>query len=217
MLGPTSEDLQDRTATGTSEDGFEFLLTKGERLMPTLLEEEVTASYAGLRAAIDSPDYLVELDADQHYLLVGGIRSTGLTAGMAIAEHVMGILGTTDLDLDRRTDLPAPPHMPNIGEVGIRPYQDADRIAADPEYGRIVCFCERVSAGEVRDAFDSAIPPADLDGLRRRTRIMNGRCQGFYCGATTRKLLEDGIARTCRPAGGHSDQRAPQNEGRVHR
>jgi glycerol-3-phosphate dehydrogenase len=197
MLGPTSEDLQDRTATGTSEDGFDFLLAKGERLMPSLLEEEVTASYAGLRAAIDSNDYLIDLDADQHYLLVGGIRSTGLTAGMAIAEHVMGILGTTDLDLSPRSDLPAPPRMPNIGEVGVRPYEDPERIAADPEYGRIVCFCERVSAGEIRDAFDSTIPPVDLDGLRRRTRVMNGRCQGFYCGASTRKLLENGVAKTC--------------------
>ena len=48
-----------------------------------------------------------------------------------------------------------------------------------------MCFCERVTAGEIRDAFDSTIPPADLDGLRRRTRVMNGRCQGFYCGAHT--------------------------------
>ena len=30
---------------------------------------------------------------------------------------------------------------------------------------------------------------SDLDGLRRRTRVMNGRCQGFYCGAHTRELL----------------------------
>ena len=35
MLGPTSEDLTDRTMTGTSEEGFEFLLTKGEKLMPS--------------------------------------------------------------------------------------------------------------------------------------------------------------------------------------
>ena len=77
MLGPTSENLTDRTATGTSEDGFAFLLGKGARLMPTLLEEEVTASYAGLRAAIDAEDYLIELDHDQRYVVVGGIRSTG--------------------------------------------------------------------------------------------------------------------------------------------
>ena len=48
--------------------------------------------------------------------------------------------------------------MPNIGEAGPRPYQHAERIAADPAYGRIVCFCERVTAGEIRDAFASTDP-----------------------------------------------------------
>lgn len=190
MVGPTSENLTDRTATDTSADGFEFLLGKGRALMPTLFDEEITATYAGLRAAIDSNDYLIDVDAAQRYVLVGGIRSTGLTSGMAVAEHLLGLLEGTELDLTPRTDLPDPPQMPNIGEAGLRPYQDADRIAADPAYGRIVCFCERVTAGELRDTFQSPIPPADLDGLRRRTRVMNGRCQGFYCGAHTRALLD---------------------------
>ncbi|GAA3206778.1 NAD(P)/FAD-dependent oxidoreductase [Dactylosporangium siamense] len=182
MLGPTAEDLEDRTATGTSERGLAFLLDRGRELMPQLLEEEVTATYAGLRAAIDRDDYLIDVDALHRYVLVGGIRSTGLTAGMAIAEHVGGLLGEA-LDLTPRPYLPDPPRMPNLGEAGVRPYQDAARIDADPEYGRIVCFCERVTRGEIRDAYRSPIPPADLDGLRRRTRAMNGRCQGFYCGA----------------------------------
>ena len=63
MLGPTAEDLEDKTATGTSEAGLAFLLEKGRRLMPRLLEEEVTATYAGLRATIDRGDYLIEIDA----------------------------------------------------------------------------------------------------------------------------------------------------------
>jgi glycerol-3-phosphate dehydrogenase len=189
MVGPTSENLTDRNATGTSEQGFEFLLGKGRALMPTLFDEEVTATYAGLRAATDHDDYLIEVDENQRYVLVGGIRSTGLTAGMAVAEHVMGLLAGTDLDLTPRADLPPPRRMPYIGEAGIRPYEDAGRIADDPDYGRIVCFCERVTAGEIRDAFNSPIPPRDLDGLRRRTRVMNGRCQGFYCGAHTQALL----------------------------
>jgi glycerol-3-phosphate dehydrogenase len=183
MLGPTSEDLQDRTATGTSEEGFAFLLGKGRTLMPALLNEEVTACYAGLRAAIDHGDYLIDLDAEQRYVLIGGIRSTGLTSGMAVAEHVLRMLADAGLDLTPRADLPAPPRMPNLGEATVRPYQDDERIAADPAYGHIVCFCERVTAGEIRDTFASPIPPRDLDGLRRRTRAMNGRCQGFYCGA----------------------------------
>ena len=188
MLGPTSEDLQDRTATSTSAAGFEYLLGKGQALMPRLLEQEVTASYAGLRAATDQNDYLIEIDPDRRYLLIGGIRSTGLTSGLAIAEHARHLLTEAGLDLTERPGLPPPPQMPNIGEAFVRPYQDADRIDRDAEYGRIVCFCERVTAGEIRDAYASAIPPAGLDGLRRRTRAMNGRCQGFYCGAHVKAL-----------------------------
>ncbi|MGW5161955.1 FAD-dependent oxidoreductase [Nonomuraea wenchangensis] len=189
MVGPTAEDLTDRTATGTSEPGLAFLREKAAALMPALTKEEVTATYAGLRASIGQDDYLIDLDAGQRYLLVGGIRSTGLTAGMAIAEHVAGLLGE-HLDLAERAGLPAPPRMPNLGEAFTRPYQDAAAIAADPEYGRVVCFCERVTRGELRDALASPVPPADLEGLRRRTRAMNGRCQGFYCGARVREIFE---------------------------
>jgi glycerol-3-phosphate dehydrogenase len=202
MLGPTAQDLTDRTATGTSQEGVDFLLASGRRLMPALLEEEVTACYAGLRAAADASDYLIEVDAGQQYLLAGGIRSTGLTASLAIGEHVLGVLAQAGLTLTPRDDLPDPPRMPNLGEAFLRPYQDGDRISADPEYGRIVCFCERVTAGELRDAFASPVPPADADGLRRRTRVMNGRCQGFYCGAQVSALIEQHTAgRDARPAG----------------
>lgn len=190
MLGPTSEDLQDRTATGTSETGLEFLLGRGRQLMPRLLDEEVTATYAGLRAAIDRDDYLIEIDSEKRYLLVGGIRSTGLTAGMAIAEYVRGELATAGLTLSPRPTLPDPPRMPNLGEAFPRPYQQAELIAEDASYGRIVCFCERVTQGEIRDACRSVIPPATVDGLRRRTRAMNGRCQAFYCGAEVADLFE---------------------------
>jgi glycerol-3-phosphate dehydrogenase len=190
MLGPTAEDLTDKTATGTSEAGFEFLLGKGRALMPRLLEEEVTATYAGLRATIDRNDYLVETDRAQRYVLVAGIRSTGLTSGMAVAEYVRDQLADAGLVLTHRAELPEPPRMPNIGENFPRPYQQPERIAADPGYGHIVCFCERVTAGEIRDAFASPIPPRDTNGLRRRTRAMNGRCQGFFCGAEIQALVD---------------------------
>ncbi|HEU5037293.1 MAG TPA: NAD(P)/FAD-dependent oxidoreductase [Nocardioides sp.] len=201
ILGPTAEDLDDRGQTATSESGLEFLLGHGRRLMPALLEEEVTATYAGLRAATDHSDYLVEADPARRYVLVGGIRSTGLTSGMAVAEHVMQLLADTgEVHLVPRTDLPAPPRLPNLGEAFPRPYQDDARIALDPTYGTVVCFCERVTAGEIRDAFRSPIPPSTLEGLRRRTRAQNGRCQGFYCGAEVARLLATETSSTGGPA-----------------
>ncbi len=95
------------------------------------------------------------------------------------------------LPLKERDDLAGPPVMPYIGQAGPRPYQDARRIAADPDYGRIACHCERVTRGEIRDALASTVPPADTDGLRRRTRAMNGRCQGFYCAATVSAMMTE--------------------------
>jgi glycerol-3-phosphate dehydrogenase len=191
MLGPTSEDLDDRTDTSTSQEGLEFLQAKGRVLMPSLLDEEVTAGYAGLRAATEHADYVVDVDPDQRYVLLGGIRSTGLTASMSMAEHVAALLGEAGVTLIPRVALPAPPVMPNIGEAFMRPYQQDERIAEDPEYGRIVCFCERVTRGEIRDALAAPLPPCDLDGLRRRTRTMMGRCQGFYCGAEVDAILKE--------------------------
>ena len=67
-------------------------------------------------------------------------------------------------------------------------------MAGDPAYGHIVCFCERVTDGEVRDALISTVPAVDLGGVRRRTRAGNGRCQGFFCGATLAARLASRVA-----------------------
>ncbi len=81
MLGPTADDMEDKADTSTTEDGFEFLLEKGAKIMPSLLDEEVTAiAAAGLRAAHNLSDYLIEVDQPQGYIVAAGIRSTGLTS-----------------------------------------------------------------------------------------------------------------------------------------
>ena len=62
--------------------------------------------------------------------------------------------------------------------------------ATDPDYGRIVCHCERVTAGELRDALEGPVPAVTTEGLRRRTRAGMGRCQGFFCGAAVEARLQ---------------------------
>ena len=188
LLGPTAEDIADRTDTATTAKGLAALLAQGRRIMPDLVEEEITATYAGVRAATEHRDYQISVDGARRYACVAGIRSTGLTASLAIAEHVVHEMDAEGLELRARTSA-GPPSMPFIGDAGVRPYQDAARIASDPAYGEIVCHCERVTLGELRDALSSTIPPADAEGLRRRTRARSGRCQGFYCGAAVDELL----------------------------
>jgi L-2-hydroxyglutarate oxidase LhgO len=188
LLGPTAEDLRDKTATNTSANGLQSLLEKGRRILPELLDEEVTATYAGLRAATEHSDYQIRLHADQRYVCVGGIRSTGISACLGIAEYVAELLKEGGLALKPASRF-QPICMPNIGEAFLRPYQNAELIEENPDYGRIVCHCERVTLGELHNAMNSYIPAAVPDALRRRTRALQGRCQGFNCQASLVALL----------------------------
>jgi glycerol-3-phosphate dehydrogenase len=188
LLGPTAEDLPDKTATNTSANGLNSLLEKGKKILPQLLEEEVTATYAGLRAATEHSDYQIALHAEQKYICVGGIRSTGISASLGIAEYVADLLKEGGVALQHKPEFKTI-KMPNIGEAFTRPYQNAQLIATNPDYGKIICHCERVSLGELKDATCSDIPATTLDALRRRTRAMQGRCQGFNCQALLVKEL----------------------------
>ena len=195
VLGPTAEDVDDKNATATTAAGMAALLEHGRRILPALMAEEVTATYAGLRAATADGDYQIITHADQRYVCVGGIRSTGLTAALAIAEYVGEQLAAAGVNLAPRDDLRRV-RMPNLGETGMRPYQDAACIAGDPEFGRIVCHCERVTRGEIRAACHAPIPARSLDGVRRRTRALFGRCQGFYCAAEVATLVAEETGRS---------------------
>lgn len=189
LLGPTAEDLNDKSATNTSESGLNSLLEKGRKILPALLEEEVTATYAGLRAATEHSDYQIQFHAEQRYVCVGGIRSTGISGCLGIAEYVVDLLKEGGVELSRKPEFKSI-KMPNIGEAYPRPYQMGEMIAENSDYGKIVCHCERVTLGELRDAMETTIPATTLDALRRRTRAMQGRCQGFNCQAALVKTLE---------------------------
>ena len=189
LLGPTADEVDDPRATATTLEGLERLRSAGVRMMPALLDEETTAAYAGLRAASEHQEYQVRRH-EENYVCVGGIRSTGLTASMALARHVVSLL--RDGGFDPPPGLaPVVPTMAPLGEAQRRRYLDDDAIAGNASYGEVVCHCERVSAGEILDALKGDIAATSLGGLRRRTRAMNGRCQGFYCAARVVAMMVD--------------------------
>lgn len=173
MLGPTADDIDDREATGSTAAGLAALREKGRRILPALLDEEVTAVYAGLRAATEHSDYQLQAHADLRYVVLGGIRSTGLTASMALAEEALSMLAGEGLALEPSAEVVSVRRTP-LGERDDRPYRRG---------GRIVCHCEHVTEAEIVTACSEPLPATDLDGLRRRTRAVTGRCQGFSCWA----------------------------------
>lgn len=73
----------------------------------------------------------------------------------------------------------------------------------EPADNTIVCRCESVTAGEIRESC-SASP--DFGAIKRQTRAGMGRCQGRYCAATVHAIKNDG-----RPIGNEFEIATPQN------
>ncbi len=123
LLGPTADDTDDKTDRSTTATGLASLMEAGARILPELERHEVTATYVGLRAATQHRDYQLTAHVGQRYVCAGGIRSTGITGSLAIAEWVREALADAGLDLASRPATAAL-RMPNIGEFGTRPYQE---------------------------------------------------------------------------------------------
>src|SRR5262249_42013041 len=82
LLGPTAEDVARKDDISSTRQGLAYLRAEGERILPELVHHEVTAVYAGLRAASEHGDYELRIHEREGYVCVGGIRSTGLTASL---------------------------------------------------------------------------------------------------------------------------------------
>ncbi|CAN7380787.1 NAD(P)/FAD-dependent oxidoreductase [Agrobacterium tumefaciens] len=186
LVGPTAEEQDDRERATVETATLEALLKRGAEIVPALASISVTAIYAGLRPASEKKHYRISVRPDRRAITLGGVRSTGLSAALGLAQHAL----TLHAGFGTRFDLPlSVPDvtMPNLTETCERDWQRAD-------HGEIVCHCELVTRREIDATFSSPVPPGDFGGLRRRTRAGMGRCQGFYCNARLAAMTGDRLA-----------------------
>ena len=173
-IGPTAEDQEEREIATCDQDTLNRLKSRAIEMLPALAGVGVNAIYAGLRPASGHKDYVIEAVKDRNWITVGGIRSTGLTAALGIADYVSQLYDKNFARLPKKSAEQFWTPVPNLGEDRIRPYMKG---------GEIVCHCELVTRGEIEAALAGPLPAGDMGGLKRRTRAMMGRCQGFYCSA----------------------------------
>ena len=177
IVGPTAQEQDSREVASLDSQTMRALQKTGETILPALAGHEVTAAYAGLRPATEEKGYRIRADLSQGLVTVGGIRSTGLSAALGIARHVADLVG-------QREGKPQHwPHMPMLA-------QREQRDFSQPGNGGIVCHCELVTRRELEAAISAPAPANSLAGLKRRTRVTMGRCQGFGCTAELARMTE---------------------------
>lgn len=178
MMGPTGDNVPDKEDLSTTTDGFQRIFDGAKSLVPSLDPRKIIAQFAGVRAASDRGDFIIELSPNVPGLLhLAGIESPGLTAAPAIAADVPGMLAEAGLKLEQKEDFNPRREVVRFAELS-REEQDA-LIKENPAYGRIICRCESITEGEIVDAIHRGA--RTLDGIKFRARAGAGRCQGGFC------------------------------------
>ena len=181
LLGPTSENREDREDTATTAEGLATVARLAAKSVPSVNLRAVITSFTGLRSCSPGHDFVIESSKNRPQLVeITGIESPGLSSAPAIAEYAVGLLKEMGLPLHEKADFnPIRRPIPRFREMDIQ--QRRALIQEDARFGQIICRCETVTEGEIVRALHQNPPAHDLDGVKRRTRTGMGRCNGGFC------------------------------------
>ncbi len=192
LVGPTAENISDKEGVNTTQEGLASLRATASRSVKGLPYDQVITSFAGLRAHEDGGDFIVgEAQDAPLFFDASGIESPGLSSAPAIASFLAREVSER-LHLEKKKN-PIERRKGLIRPNELSMEERNELIKKDPAYGRIVCRCELVTEGEIRDAIKRSLGARSLDGIKRRTRAGMGRCQAGFCTPKTMALLSENI------------------------
>lgn len=202
LMGPDAVEIPDREDTSTDRESYENVFGKHSRVCPTIKRGDIIAYFSGVRAPTYEEDFIIERSGKVENLVhVAGIQSPGITAAPAFSKDVAQIV--TDYLKSAGCDV-----KPNETFNPIRPrpvkaktLNDEERdklIKQDSDFGKIICRCEQISLGEIKQAVNNPLGVRTVDGVKRRVRAGMGRCQGGFCMPLITKIIaeESGVELT---------------------
>lgn len=188
LVGPTATDVTDKDNVATTPEELASAFDRALLTMPSLNRRNIITQFSGLRAHLDTDDFVIgESAAVKGLYNVAGIESPGLSSAPAIAVHVAEEIAQK-LSLGKNANFVAErkgiPHFATLSDE-----ERQKLVAENPLYGRIVCRCETVTEGEIVEAIRRKPGAVDMDGVKRRTRQGMGRCQAGFCTPRVMEIL----------------------------
>ena len=188
LLGPNSDEIEDKEDDSTGS-GLDFVRTQISTTMKNIPFHKMIHTFAGLRPHIDLRDfYIQEDDQIENFVHVAGIESPGLSAAPAIAKEVCdNIVLPKFADVKERKEYQR--RKPFINMEKMSEEEINELIKKDPSFGRIVCRCEKISEGQIRDVINRKCGARTIKAVKMRCRPGMGRCQGGFCEPEVVKIL----------------------------
>lgn len=191
LTGPTALEVASPENKETTLSGLESVVLLAKKSVPGVNFRNVITSFSGIRSSEKNGDFIIKASEKVEKLVhVAAVDSPGLTSCVAIAEYTADILKSIGAELKVNPNFNGKRENPHFFKA-MSDEEKNEYIKAHPEYGRIVCRCETVSEGEIRDAVKRNPPAHDIDGIKRRTRSGMGRCQGGFCSPFVTELLAE--------------------------
>lgn len=189
MIGPTSEKTE-KNDRATSAEGLAMVRSTACKSVPKLNFRKIITSFSGLRASCsESEDFIIEYSASgNHAVNTVGIESPGLTSAPAIALYVCDMLKKAGLQFEKKADFKAE-RISSRRFSHMTTEEKNEVIKRDPKFGHVVCFCEKITEGEILDAIHKNPPARSVDAVKRRTRAGMGGCQGGFCAPVVTEIL----------------------------
>lgn len=196
LIGPSNEYVKRKDNLSVTSSVMKMLSAEAREFSPLISPGYIIRSYSGLRAK-QTPsseggfrDFVIEeSDTVDNFINLIGIESPGLTAAQLIARRVVEIIN--------RKERLNPNLNFNPSRKGILRFEEQDEeikktlIKQNPDYGEIVCRCEKISKKEILEAASNPLGARSLISIKYRTRAMMGRCQGGYCQTRIMEILRE--------------------------
>lgn len=191
LTGPTAAQVAGPESNETTVAGMATVQRLAAKSVPSVNFRQVITSFTGVRSSVQGGDFIIEESKKvKGFIHVSAIDSPGLTSCVAIAKYALGVLKEAGLELNEKANWDGSREDTHA----FRKMSDEEKdafIKKNPAYGKIVCRCETVSEGEIRDAIRRNPQALDIDGVKRRTRSGMGRCQGGFCSPYVMKLISE--------------------------
>ena len=191
LTGPTAMKVATPESVETTAAGLATVARLAAKSVPSVNFRQVITSFTGVRSSSNVDDFIIQPSLKRpHCIHLGAIESPGLTCCVAIAKHAVELLEKQGLSLKAKENWNG--HRENTRAFREMTDEEKDTfIKKNPAYGKIVCRCEQVSEGEIRDAIRRNPPAFDIDSVKRRTRSGMGRCQGGFCSPYVMRLIAE--------------------------
>ena len=190
-LGPSSEVVEEKDDYSTDALTIQNVEKNAKRLINNIPLNKTIRVFAGLRATPSTHDFIIEsAKSNERFINVAGIESPGLASAPAIAEYVINEFVSKLISLSKKYGFE--PNVRKHIKMKLLSIEERNNlIKENPDYGRIICQCEQISLGEIKDELSRSGAPTSLKGIKRRTRAGFGRCQGGYCQGIITELLAE--------------------------